>query len=162
MNLVRFFEQLARKYNDIQKCGFCWTFGSPLSNSGMNATQSERGKECCVHLFLINYEIQHGFNRSPQTGLKTVEYCDHYFELKVVKHTNLGVNTFNEQPYHEISESLWSEVLEPLQNCLGCGSVLDTCDNPFEVMDWKMSVIQREMDDNYTGWKIKGRFRNSF
>lgn len=98
------------------------------------------------------------------TGLKNREWTDHIFTLFAVQQSNLGINTYNEQPLHPITESLWNTHLKPIQDCLGNGKELELCEigYPFEIVRWDMEVVQRFEDQNYTGWKIAGTFREYF
>ena len=41
MNIDKFFRDVVQQFNDTNKCGRCWAFFSPLSESGMNATKLE-------------------------------------------------------------------------------------------------------------------------
>lgn len=160
MNIVAFFQELVDKWNAEQKCGFCWSFSAPLSNSGMNMSLAKDGECCCVHLFLTYIGTDYGY-KTANTGVKNLEWNDTFFTLYVVKQTNLGVNVYNEIPNHPIDESLWESILEPLENCLGCGNELELCEMgyPFEIMKWRKETVILEHDDNYTGWKINGTFR---
>lgn len=159
MNIVKFFQDLANRWDAEQKCGFCWAFSAPLSESGMNSTAVNT--PCCTHLFLTYIRNAHGYKNSPQTGLKSLEWCDVSFTLYAVQNTNLGINTYNETPNHPISESLWSTILEPLNNCLGCGNEINLCEMgyPFEIIKWDMETAIYHHDNNYTGWKINATFR---
>ena len=130
MNVITFFEDLASNYNDKQQCGECWTFGAPLSNSGMNASKSDA--PCCVHLFLTFYRTSSNYQRNSITGLANRHYTDHSFILYVVKQSRVDLNTYNEQTGHPIDASLWMSILEPLQNCLGSGNELDLCELGYE------------------------------
>lgn len=159
MNIVKFFQDLADRWNTDQKCGFCWSFSAPLSEDRMNATIKD--EPCCVHLFLTFISNSHGYKTTPKTGLKSLEWCDVNFTLYAVQKTNLGINAYNEIPDHPIDESLWKTILEPLNNCLGCGNELDLCElgYDFEIIRWQMETTLLQHDNNYTGWKINGTFR---
>ncbi|MGL5233831.1 MAG: hypothetical protein ACRC8Z_03615, partial [Empedobacter falsenii] len=63
-----------------------------------------------------------------------------------------------------IEDSIWKTVIEPLQNCLGCGNELDLCElgYDFEITKWDMEIVKKYEDSNYAGWKINGIFRQYY
>ena len=161
MNILQFFKDVETSFNENSKCGECWVFKSPLSEAGMNASKFTEEESCCVKMFLTYYNYQSGFVRSPTTQLQQTGYCDYYFTLYVVKDSNLGINVLNEEPGHEEIQSLWSTILSPLMDCLGCGNEFDLCDlgYNFDILRWSMNPVILKHDSNYTGWKIDGTFR---
>lgn len=161
MNAILFFQQLAEKWNTEKKCNTCWTFGAPLSEKNMNSQESPEDMTCCNHLYITEYETSSGYTKDSNTQLVNRAWCDHIFTLYVVKHSELGINTYNEQAGHPIDESLWKTILEPLQNCLGNGNEFDLCEMgyEFEIFKWNMKVVRLHQDNNYTGWRILGIFR---
>lgn len=161
MNVILFFEQLVDKWNAEQKCNSCWTFGAPLSEKNMNNQQAEDYEVCCNHLYITEYETSSGYTKNERTQMVNRTWCDHIFTLYVVKQSDLGINTYNEQTEHSIDESLWKTILEPLQNCLGCGNELELCEMgyEFEIFKWNMKVVRLQGDSNHTGWRILGIFR---
>lgn len=161
MDIVTFFEDLIELWNTEKKCDSCWAFSAPLSEDGMNATVKSDIDKCCTHFFITEYETSSGDTENPDTGEIIKSWCDHIFTLYVVKHASLGVNTYNEQPEHPISESLWATILRPIQNCLGCGKQFDLCElgYDFKIPKWNMKAIKLKEDHNYTGWRILGIFR---
>ncbi|MDV4026519.1 hypothetical protein CMT52_19515 [Elizabethkingia anophelis] len=164
MNIVQFFKDASEKWDLENKCGFCWTFGAPLSESGMNASEPKDEDKCCVHLFITHYKTSSSYTKNPNTGLKNREWCDHLFVMYAVQHSDIGTNIYNEQPFYPIDESLWKTKVEPIQNCLGCGNELDLCElgYEFEILKWEMEVVTKYEDMNYSGWKIAGIFRQYF
>lgn len=169
MNVITFFEDAVKLWNgkpdeEIEpKCGFCWSFGAPLSESGLNASESIADDKCCVHLFVTYYKTATSYTKS-NTGLKNREWCDHIFILFAVQSSDIGANVYNEQPNHDIDESLWKTHLQPIQDCLACGNELELCDlgYDFEIAKWDMEVVKKYEDMNYTGWKITGIFRQYY
>lgn len=169
MNLLKFFEDLTSSFNGnsdlvspvAPKCGLCWVFQAPLSEAGMNAAEFEEGQECCTKIFLTYYNYQSGFVKSGTTGLEKTGFCDYFFTIYVVQSGPLGVNVDKEQPGHALTESIWATVLTPLMDCLGCGNEFDLCDlgYDFDIMRWSMTPVILKHDENYSGWKIDGTFR---
>ncbi len=164
MNAIKFFEDLSTRWQSESKCNECWTFGAPLGEGEMNASQSTIETQCCVHLFVTYYKTSSGYSKNGQTGLVNREWTDHIFTLFAVKHSDISLNVYNEQPYHPIDQSLWKTIIEPLQNCLGNGNEIDLCElgYEFEITKWDMEVVKKYEDSNYTGWKINGTFRQYF
>lgn len=167
--VIEFFEKLTELYNSTNKCGFCWEYGAPLSESAMNNQQPVDGRQCCVNVFVTDYQISSYYQTNNQTSLTNFEACDHRFTLFVVQQReDIGQNVFNEIPGHDITSGLWKELYAPLQNCLGCERDLYECELGYDFMvtAWDMMVVKFKDDRNLTGWKISGRFRvpniNSF
>ena len=160
--IIDFFKALAAKYNDEQKCGFCWEFGAPLSESAMNNQQVVEGRQCCINLFVADYKISSIYSVNSNTGLTTTEDCDHRFIAYVgQQREDIGQNVYNEIEGHEITSGLWAGVYKPLMDCLGCDRVLYECELGFDfrVTAWDMETVKFKEDRNFTGWKITGRFR---
>lgn len=160
--IIDFFKALAAKYNGEQKCGFCWEFGAPLSESAMNNQQAVEGRQCCINIFVADYKISSIYSVNNNTGLTTTEDCDHRFIVYVgQQREDIGQNVYNEIEGHEITSSLWAEVYKPLMDCLGCDRVLYECELGFDfrVTAWDMETVKFKEDRNFTGWKITGRFR---
>ena len=164
MNIITFFEDLTKKWNEENHCGNCWTFAAPLGEAEMNSSKKTDEEKCCVHFFVTNYKTSSSYTKNNQTGQKNREWCDHIFTMYAVKHSDISLNIYNEQPFHPIDESLWKTHLEPLQNCLGCGNEIDLCElgYDFEIFKWDMEIVKKYEDSNYTGWKINGIFRQYF
>ena len=161
LNIITFFQELADKWTEDNKCGFCWAFGAPLSLPSMNSSVSSEENKCCTHLYVTQYKTSSSYEKSQSTGRINRKWCDHIFTLYVVQNTNLGLNTYNEQLGHPIDESLWKTIIEPLQECIGCGNEFDLCEMgyEFDMFKWEMEVVKQEQDQNYTGWKVLGIFR---
>lgn len=161
LNVIKFFQEVANRWNEENKCDFCWTFGAPLSLAGMNSSVQAQDSVCCNHLFVTDYEVSPGYSKHDLTQQINRKWCDHIFTLYVVQQANLGFNVYNEQIGHPIDESLWKTKLEPLLDCLGCGNEFDLCEMgyQFEIFKWNMKTIIYKEDANYTGWRILGIFR---
>ena len=162
LNAVTFFKELAESWKAANKCGNCWSFGAPLTEAGMNTQQPQSGSECCVHLILTKYRVGSTYKYNDTTKLQNYEACNHNFTLyAVVQRSDTGQNVFNEIEGHPISESLWTEVHEPLLDCLGCGREMDLCalGYDFDIISWDMEAVIFKEDQNWTGWKITGSFR---
>ena len=161
MNIIDFFRDVVEDFNSTQKCGECWSFKAPLSESGMNSTKLSDDELCCVKLFLTSYKYESGFQKNNLTGLQKKGWCDYVFTIYAVKETNLGINVDQEQPGFEIDESLYETILRPIENCLGCSNEFDLCElgYDFDIFKWSMTPTLLKGDMNYVGWKIDAIFR---
>lgn len=154
MNIIKFFKELATKWNTESKCTSCWTYGSPFS-------APTQPSPACNHLFVTDYEVIPGYIKNDQTQQINRHWSDHHFTLYVVKPSNAGFNVYHEQEDHPIDESLWQNTLEPLLNCLGNGNEFELCEMgyDFDILTWNMKAIIYKENANYAGWKITGAFR---
>lgn len=162
MDIVSFFKKLVDHYNTEQKCGFCWGYGAPLSESGMNKQELTEQDVCCMNIFLSDVEYRSEFRFSPSTQLPNYEGCFINFTLYVGRQIeDIGLNSFNEIPDHPVEESLWETVWKPLQDCFGCGRELDLCElgYNFDITKWDMKLVKFKDDKNFTGWRVQGTFR---
>ena len=162
MNPIDFFEQQVAKWNEDEKCGFCFSFSAPLVESAINIQQIRKDEECCVQVMITDVGFQNNFTRNATTRLLTEEICDHTFTLFVLAPDSLGINNYNEIANHSVEESKWKRILQPLQDCFGCGLILDFCDFwqfPVEVTQWRGTSLLNYQDNNYSGWKINATFR---
>lgn len=161
MDVIKFFEDVETKFNAEQKCGECWVFKAPMSESGMNATKLAKDEICCIKMFMTAYSYSSGYVRNNATGLQRTGYCDYIFTLHVVKEHELGINVYEEQPGHDIDESIWRTVLRPIEQCLGCGHEFDLCalGYDFDIIKWNMVPVIFAGDNNYVGWRIDAIFR---
>lgn len=160
--IIDYFKALTEHYNSINKCGFCWEYGAPLSESAMNNQQAIEDRQCCLNVFVTDYQVSSYYQMNNTTGLPNYAACDHRFTLFVVQQRDdIGQNVFNEIPGHDITSSLWQELYSPILECLGCDRNLYECElgYDFEVMAWDMIIVKFKDDRNLTGWKITGRFR---
>lgn len=160
MDIVQFWSQQVAKWNEINKCGFCWEFGAPLVNSQINIQQSN--DPCCIQLLLSNIRYRSTKNRNPISQLITNEDCTWTFTLHAVTEKPLGINNYNEIKGHSVDESKWNTIFAPLLECLGCESIIDYC----EILGYDVIVnqigdaelIHNYLDNNYNGWKITYSF----
>ena len=162
MNVDKFFRDLTQHFNDINKCARCWAFFAPLSESGMNSTKPTAEEACCTKIFMTAYQYSSGYVRNPQTGLTLPGFCDYIMTLYFVEAVDsLGQNVEREQPGYEIMESLKKQILDPLEECFGCGNEFDLCElgYDFDIFQWRMEPVILKGDYNYTGWKVNAIFR---
>ena len=162
MNVINFFKDLAQSWDEQSKCGSCWKFGAPLSESGLNKSISKPEEACCTHLFVTSYRIGSQYRYNGTTGLQNYEAADHSFVLYAVQQvTDIGQNVYNEIPDSLVDDGLWAKIQEPLLGCLGSGRELELCElgYDFDITSWIMETVMLKEDQNWTGWRITGTFR---
>lgn len=160
LDIVNFWKEQVRIWNETEKCGLCFEFAAPLVASQINIVQEE---ECCVNVFLTDIRFREIKNRNSVTGLITSKTCVWNFSLYVLKKENLGVNNYNEIKGHPVDESKWGTIFKPIIDCLGCDNILDTCEilgltNVNIDMPSDAILIHNYLDDNYNGWKLNYSF----
>lgn len=157
MDIVKFWNDVITNYNTTNKCGFCWSFGAPLSKSGINMSDTDA---CCVNVFLTDYGFETIHEQLVYGSEK--KSCEHYFNLWFLVPTNLGINNYNEIDNHLISESHWEKIYKPLQECIGCSIDIDFCANlgyPLNIKKWKATqVVDSKFDANYKGFMVQVHF----
>lgn len=144
------------------RCGWCWEFTAPLRESDLNEYHLE-GDGCCVLVAITDYrwDCFTGYDRT--TGLSTLGYGLYSFNLHFLVGSDVGLNVYNEQKNHPISESKWKTVLQPLMECVACRP-LDFCTAlgyPVEITRWSAQARIDWMDNNYTGWTIQVQLREN-
>jgi hypothetical protein len=123
----------------------------------------QEDEDCCVHVFLTDIKFREAKQRNAVTGLTIGKTCVWTFSLWVLKKENLGVNNYNEIKGYPIEEGKWNTIFLPIIECLGCDSILDTCEllgvtNVNVDMNQDATLVHNYLDDNYNGWKINYQF----
>lgn len=161
MNPIAFFEKQIEKYNEDSRCGFCWDFKAPLFESAINIQDLSEEIQCCVQVFLINLTTSNINTYLPNTFLGS-KNCDYTFNLYVLLPSNMGLNNYQEKLGHDIEQSKWKTIFEPLQECMGCDAQLDFCELsgiPIQVINWRMDMVNNYLDNTYSGYRITATFR---
>lgn len=153
-DIVDFFKAKTEKWNEEQRCGFCYSFGAPLFNSEMNIQQSS---VCCMQVFLSNVSLKsiYSQNKTNFNGFKQLEQCVYTFDLYLLKKVPMGINNYNEIDHHPIEESKWETIFKPLLNCFGCG--INECNEIYNFggyNNYNVYLIRNYLDNNYNGIKI--------
>ncbi len=158
MNVVKFFHDLADKWNDEQKCGFCWEFDAPLTDSGVNESQLRLDDDCCpVKLFITNLSVRKNRVYNQVTKLLTDYSADYTFTLHALVADRIDTNVYAEQIGHPIDESKWETILHPIEQCLCEEEVLEFCElicKQIQIIAWNAVTRINWLDNNYTGWSI--------
>lgn len=167
MNIVDVFKRLSDNWNTELKCGFCWEFDSPLTDSGVNESVMQTDPEdCCpIKVFITNYSFRENNVYNTITTLLINESIDHTFTVSYLAFDRVDTNVYAEQIGHPISESKWETILNPLRDCvcdskqlqqeiceLICKRILITQFNAMTRINW--------LDNNYTGWSITMTLRD--
>lgn len=167
MDVVSFFKQQFDKWNAEEKCGFCWEFDAPLTDSGVNESQMQTDPdECCpVKGFITNLSERKNRIYNNTTGLlQDKDYTtDYTFTLHVLAFDRVDTNVYAEQLGHPISESKWETILRPLQECVCEENILEFCElicKDIKIINWNAITRINWLDNNYTGWSITMTLRD--
>lgn len=160
MNIVDLLERQVQKWNEEQKCGFCWTFGAPLTESAANLQQPREDSKCCVQvLFLqdkvVPFSTTNVYNQF--TGLRERAVCTRNFQILFLLPEDLGRNNYNEISGHEVSQSKWAMTLQRLQECLSCDVHFDFCEligREYQLTQWSAKQEINLFDDIYSGYRV--------
>lgn len=162
MNIVNFWAQQVNKWHTEEKCGLCWEFFAPLTESAVSIAQSDN---CCVKVFLLRdkapaFNVVNTYN--GVTNMLTNSLCNINFQLLVVMTGNIGLNNFNEIPNHPTSQSKWSTMLYEIENCLACDARLDFCEilgRQYNITQWSATQVINNGDNAYTGYRLNVSFQ---
>lgn len=165
MDVVNFFKEQVSLWDEEEKCGFCFEFDAPLTDSGVNESQMQTNPdECCpVKVFLTNLRERKNRTYSTSTGLLTDYTIDYSFTLYLLKLDRVDTNVYAEQLGHPICESKWSTILRPLQECICEETILEFCKiigKRIDITAWDASTKINWLDNNYTGWAINITLRD--
>lgn len=161
MNFIDFFQRQIDKYNEDEKCGFCWFFSAPLIESAVNIQQLREDSKCCVQVMFLQ-DKQAAFSTSTTYDEKTTfikdVFCTENFRLLfLIPFPNaLGTNNYSEIEGHPIEESK-SEKLMELKDCISCGFQLDFCEligTTWQVMKWEGYQRINYQNNNYLGYEV--------
>jgi hypothetical protein len=159
VDIVDFWEQQVAKWQEEEKCGFCWEFGAPLFENASNIAQTE--EDCCTYVFLTNIKKKRNFKRYP-IGTVYVDSCDYSFNVHIIRKGDLGTNNYNEIKGYAIADGRYNTIYKPIADCLDCDVELDFCEFiglQVDGVNWQEEMEQAYLDNNYFGWKITATFR---
>lgn len=160
MNVVKFFKMQVEEWNEIEKCGFCWEYDAPLTNSGVNESDTEN--PCCVKVMVANLEIGQNREYNPTTGFLRNFTQDHTFDLHILHPDVIGTNVYSEKLGHPLEESKHEKIIEPLRKCITPENILEFCKFlgfQAKITAWRAFVRINWLDGNYTGWTIRMTIR---
>lgn len=160
MNLIDFWQKQIEIWNTEQKCGFCWDFSAPLTESAINLVQPTDGKECCVQVMIVRDRVE-AFSTNntydQKTGFLTNSVCQKSFQVLFLMHSDIGTNNFNEIKGHDTDESKWATILSRLEDCISCDLNLDFCailGGQLRVTRWAAVQEINFMSQNYSGYRL--------
>ena len=157
MDIVNFFKQQVERFNLDDKCGLCWAFEAPMTESALNLVQLEEDTKCCVHLFMTSLQFSKKNRYSAQTTFVNGESCEYTFTLYVLQASRMDLNNYTEIKGHPVSESKWETIYKPIFDCLSCENVLETCEilgYKVDVTKWDAFLVSNFRDLNYDGWRF--------
>lgn len=165
MDIVDFWEKQVKIWNDTNKCGLCWEFAAPLTESAVNIVQQPAGTECCVKVFLVRqgvtaFSSTNTYNTT--TGYVNQVTCNTSFQLIVVAPSTIGTNNYNEIKGHSTDESKWTTILSKIEQCLSCEAYLDFCTilgNQYRVTNWSGTQLINYLDTAYAGYRVTVTFQ---
>lgn len=164
MNIVNFWAQQVAKWNTENKCGMCWEFYAPLTESAVSITQTEN---CCVKVFLLRDKAPAFATTNVYdnvTSLLTNSTCNINFQLLVVMTGNIGLNNWNEIKDHPTEESKWSTMLYKIEQCLACDAQVDFCEilgSEYRITQWSATQVINNGDNAYTGYRLNVTFQST-
>lgn len=164
MNFIDFFQKQIEKYNNEQKCDFCWFFSAPLEESAINIQQLRDDSKCCVQVMFTQNEgnafgVQNQYDN--RSSLLTDSFCSENFNLFFLIPNRLGQNNYNEIDGHGIEESRSAELMR-LKDCISCDLNLDFCEflgMNFQITQWSGRQFLNYQDNNYIGYKVSVTLR---
>jgi hypothetical protein len=165
VNLIQFWQDQVNKWNEETKCGFCWEFGAPLTESAVELFKPKDGKECCVQVLLVRdkglaFSTSNTYNNT--TGFLTGVTCNTGFSIYFVLEMDLGTNNYNEIKDHSIEQAKWKKLVE-LEQCLSCEVILDFCEfigSTRRITTWQARQVINHTSKNYSGYLLTVNFQN--
>lgn len=159
MNWIDFFQKQIDKYEEDQKCGFCWFFSAPLEESKVNIQQLREDSKCCVQVMFLQ-DKQAAFSVSTTydntTTFITDRQCTENFRLLFLIPNVIDKNNYNEIDGHPIEESRSVDLMN-LKDCIGCDFQFDFCEiigTAWQVIKWEGYQKLNYQDNNYIGYEV--------
>lgn len=165
MNFIELFQKQIEKYNADQKCGYCWFFSAPLTESAANIQQLRDDAKCCVQVMYLQ-DRQAAFsvqtNYDERTTFIRDRFCTENLRLLFVLPDELGKNNYNEIDGHPVNEGRWEDLMT-LKDCIGCGFQIDFCELigvQWQVVKWEGFQRILYLDNNYIGYEVNVTLRS--
>lgn len=160
MNVTKAFSDIVTQWNTDNKCGCCWEYAGRLRESDLNEYQ-KRSEDCCILVAITDYTWSYITVFDRTTGFNTTEAKEWRFNLHVLASDDIGLNMYNEIAGHDLSESKYETILQPLEDCMI--TPVDFCEatgNKIEVVSWGSARERIDwLDMNYTGYTIPVQLR---
>lgn len=161
MDLLKLLQTQVSIWNAEQKCGFCWSFGAPLTDSSLNKKQLE---DCCLQVFVTNLTKRKNRTYNEETSYLNDYSVDYNFDLHILYPDRVDINTYNEQLGHPIDESKWATILHPIDECFCAEKFVDFCKligKNLRITNQSSRVRINWLDNNYTGWTYSLSIRDN-
>lgn len=161
MRLVEFFTKQIEKWNLENKCGQCFEFHAPLTESALNKQQLQNS--CCVSVMLTRDRVNAfgtDFTVDRRFGFNSDEWKYKNFTLLFVLPQGLDLNNHTEILGNEIDNAKYV-VLEDLEECID-EMELDFCDlikESWMLSNWTATQLINYAANNYTGWRVNVTIR---
>lgn len=152
IDIVKAFSDIVKHWNKNKRCGWCWEYEAPLRESDLNESEP-KNDECCTRVFLTNYRISHNVVYHP-SGYVRRRDINHSLTLRIVRQDDIGLNVYEEQEGHPLSESKWATILNPIRECVNFADVCTSLGFGLHIVSENWSILIDEYDMNYTGWKV--------
>lgn len=157
MKLTKFFKEQVDKWNCEKKCGQCFEFHAPLTESALNKQQFK--DVCCVQVLLTrDVGNAFGIDRTYNNNLGVIADEWEYKNFRLyflVKRESLGINNHTEILGHSLKGTN-SEILEDLEQCI-IDMNLDFCEfigQNWNVTQWNAQQLINYQSDNFTGYRL--------
>jgi hypothetical protein len=151
MDIINFYKEKVARWNAESKCGFCYSFGAPLTNSAMNIQQLEN---CCLNVFITNLRLKTKFYKNTMNNKMQKDSCIYAFDLWFLKQVPLGLNNYIEISGYSIDDSIYESILKPLLECFGCGdNQCESDPNFLGYTKYEVQTVLNYLDNNFCGIK---------
>lgn len=159
MSLHSYIERQINKFNEENKCGFCWEFYAPLTEDAMNKQQLKNNENCsCVHVMMTRDNMtafgnDYRYNERLGQNAEIFEYKN--FKLFFLKRQGMDVNNHIEILDNDTSKSKIN-FLEELEDCISqfYFDFCDEFDKNWVMQRWQGTQLINYLDNNYTGYRV--------
>jgi len=161
MRLIDFFEKQVERWNETNKCNYCFEFHAPLTEEALNKQQLIN--PCCVQvMFTRDVGNAFGIDRTYNNVLSQVsdEWEFKNFRLYFIIPEGFDRNNYDEVLGHDKDLSK-SKTLEDLELCIS-EMELNFCEfvgTNWNVTQWTAQQLLDFRDRNYTGYRLNVSIR---
>ena len=162
LDIMLFFSNLVTRWDDEDKCAFCWEFTAPLRDSDLNEYQFRNNEGCCLLVAITDYSFDTARRYNTKSKLISDKFIFHDFKLNVLTTDSLGRNVYDEIKDHPLTEGKWATTLKPIYDCMSEDEILTFClDLGYivEIERWAGITRIDWLDNNYTGWTFNVRLK---
>ena len=153
IDLVDFFEKQIAKWNEEEKCGYCWEFEYPERISDLNESQQEG--DCCLRVFMTDLTFSKTRGYDPTNSYIISQAVTQRFSLYFLMNDRIDINVHKEQKRHPVSESKWHTILKPIMDCVGDLDFCEILGLPIRYDSENWQAVLDFQDQNYSGWRVQ-------